>query len=41
MNKTEITEAFRDVDFPKLERSLRHPRTLLSIVLALALGLLR
>jgi len=30
----EITEAFSDVDFPRLERSLRHPRTLFSAVLS-------
>ncbi len=30
----EITESFADIDFPKLERSLRHPRTLISAVLS-------
>jgi phosphate transport system permease protein len=38
MSNSEITEAFKDVDFPKLERSLRHPRTLLSFVLSVATG---
>lgn len=35
----EITEAFADVNFPQLERSLRHPRTLFSIVLSVITGL--
>ncbi|TWU48442.1 phosphate ABC transporter permease PstA [Rubripirellula reticaptiva] len=35
---TELTEAFDDVDFPRLERSLRHPRTLISAGLSIAIG---
>lgn len=30
----ELTEAFSGIDFPKLERSLRHPRTLVSALLS-------
>ncbi|KAA5539922.1 phosphate ABC transporter permease PstA [Roseiconus nitratireducens] len=32
--EVEITEAFVDIDFPELDRSLRHPRTLLSAILS-------
>ncbi len=39
MNTAEITTEFNDVDFPSLERSLRHPRTLFSIVLSIGTGL--
>ncbi len=39
MNEQEITSAFEDVDFPKLERSLRHPRTMLSAGLSIATGI--
>ena len=39
MNINEITEEFNDVDFPTLERSLRHPRTLLSIFLSITTGI--
>jgi phosphate transport system permease protein len=35
----EIVTAFDDVDFPMLERSLRHPRTLFSIVLSILTGI--
>lgn len=38
IEQEEITSAFEDVDFPKLERSLRHPRTLISAVLSVATG---
>lgn len=34
----EITEAFADIDFPQLERSLRHPRTLISAGLSFLTG---
>jgi phosphate transport system permease protein len=34
----DISEAFSDVDFPELERSLRHPRTLFSAVLSVLTG---
>lgn len=34
----EITEAFEDIDFPTLERSLRHPRTLFSSGLSILTG---
>ncbi|QDT06831.1 Phosphate transport system permease protein PstA [Rubripirellula lacrimiformis] len=39
MNEEEITAAFEGVDFPRLERSLRHPRTLISVVLSLGTGI--
>ncbi|GAA4448787.1 phosphate ABC transporter permease PstA [Novipirellula rosea] len=39
MNAAEITTEFNDVDFPRLERSLRHPRTLFSIVLSIGTGI--
>ncbi|WP_372723911.1 phosphate ABC transporter permease PstA [Novipirellula sp.] len=39
MNTAEITTEFNDVDFPRLERSLRHPRTLFSIVLSIGTGI--
>ena len=35
MSTEEITKSFEGVDFPKLERSLRHPRTFLSAALSL------
>ncbi|QDV70536.1 Phosphate transport system permease protein PstA [Rosistilla carotiformis] len=35
----EITDAFDDIDFPTLERSLRHPRTLFSSTLSILTGL--
>lgn len=35
MTPNEIAEEFSDVDFPKLEHSLRHPRTLLSAGLSI------
>lgn len=35
----EITSEFGDVDFPSLERSLRHPRTMISTVLSVVTGL--
>ncbi len=37
-DEVEITEAFADIDFPRLERSLRHPRTLFSAVLSWLTG---
>lgn len=36
---SEITQAFDDIDFPQLERSLRHPRTLLSAALSVLTGI--
>lgn len=39
MDEREITAAFDDVDFPKLERSLRHPRTLFSAGLSISTGI--
>ncbi|QDV24288.1 phosphate ABC transporter permease PstA [Aureliella helgolandensis] len=38
MKTAEIAKSFEDVDFPMLERSLRHPRTLISIALSWATG---
>lgn len=38
MNSVEITEEFEEVDFPTLERSLRHPRTLFSVLLSVGTG---
>ncbi|EMI20698.1 phosphate ABC transporter inner membrane subunit PstA [Rhodopirellula maiorica SM1] len=38
MNTAEISTEFGDVDFPRLERSLRHPRTLFSILLSIGTG---
>ncbi|EMI51922.1 phosphate ABC transporter permease PstA [Rhodopirellula sallentina] len=35
----ELTRSFADVDFPRLERSLRHPRTLFSSGLSLMTGI--
>ncbi|MCM2374233.1 phosphate ABC transporter permease PstA [Aporhodopirellula aestuarii] len=37
-NQIEITHSFAGVDFPQLERSLRHPRTLVSSLLSLLTG---
>ncbi|QDS89839.1 Phosphate transport system permease protein PstA [Rosistilla ulvae] len=34
----EITDAFEDIDFPTLERSLRHPRTFFSSALSILTG---
>ncbi len=39
MSEIEITKEFEDVDFPRLERSLRHPRTLISVVLSICTGI--
>ena len=39
MNSAEIASEFNDVDFPKLERSLRQPRTLISVFLSFGTGL--
>lgn len=39
MSSGDIVTAFDDVDFPKLERSLRHPRTLFSVVLSIGTGI--
>ena len=39
MKLVEITEEFQDVDFPALERSLRHPRTLFSLIMSVLTGI--
>jgi phosphate transport system permease protein len=38
MSSIELTKEFEEVDFPTLERSLRHPRTLFSVFLSIGTG---